>query len=155
MTNNQHKNDKLTIRINSGDKQSFCEIVQKFGLNPTEAINMFIKTVIEEKSLAPIFYYHDKSEILKNEKIAKNVRAVEEFIKGINESKDEILGQEFDEIMAQRFNISGDLDTTLNATDDERIKKREAFEKFFKSVEDNNQEVLDDIAKYRINLEKN
>ena len=109
-TNNQRKDNIMTIRIDSNDKQRFNEIVQELGLNPTNAINMFIKTVIKEESLAPVFYYHDKSEKLKNEKIAKNVRAVEEFIKGINESKDEVLGQEFDAIMAQRFNISRDLD---------------------------------------------
>ena len=106
MTNNQRKTDSLTIRIDSTDKQRFCEIVQDFGLNPTNAINMFIKTVIKEESLSPIFY----NETLKKEKAAKNLKAATDFIKEINESKDEILGDEYDDILAQGFNISRDLD---------------------------------------------
>jgi len=42
-----------------------------------------------------------------------------------------------------------------NDINDSRTKKREAFEKFFQSIEDNSQEVLDDISKYRINIERN
>jgi addiction module antitoxin, RelB/DinJ family len=105
MSNNQRKNDTLTIRIDSNDKKLFNDIVSEIGLNPTNAVNMFIKTVIKEKSLSPIFYMENT----KYDKSIKNLEALEKLLKGINDSNDEILDGEFDEIVSTRMNISREL----------------------------------------------
>ena len=100
------KNDTLTIRIDENDKKQFNEIVSEIGLNPTNAINMFIKTVIKDKSLAPIFY----TQQVKYDRTMKNLDALEKLLKGLDESSDEVLGDEFDQIVNRRLNITRDLE---------------------------------------------
>ena len=110
MTNNQQKNDTLTIRINNSDKQQFKEIVGEIGLNPTNAINMFIKTVIEEKSVTRILAGNKKGDQQTIERIAKNLDAIQKLMQGMEDSKDEVLDDDFDEIVKERVNFSRELE---------------------------------------------
>jgi len=95
----------VTIRIDERVKQSFDEFCSDVGMNMSVAVNIFIRTVLREQKL-PFTVRSDRQNVL----WLRQQRAVREFIQNINAIKGEPLGEEFDEIVSHRFNISRQLD---------------------------------------------
>ena len=102
-TQNQRKNDNLTIRIDGQEKKQFSEIVEEIGLTPSSYLNMIVKTVIKDQTATSLLGYIHTQTL--NSPSKKRI-AFERFFQDIENNNQETL----DDFSKYRIRIENNLD---------------------------------------------
>jgi DNA-damage-inducible protein J len=100
----------LNVRVDEALKRNFDEFCTSVGMNPSVAVNLFMRAVTREHRIP---FEISNSKTFSDESATfheRQVKAVHEFISGVNAINNEPLGVEFDQIMSERVNITREID---------------------------------------------
>jgi DNA-damage-inducible protein J len=104
-------NTVLNVRVDETLKKTFDEFCANVGMNSSVAVNMFMRAVVRERRIPFEIRDANATPVFNSDELnAKQKLAVESFINNVNAVRDEPLDEEFDAIMADRVNITRELD---------------------------------------------